>query len=238
MGSRKYKLQRIKSNEIINAREAAITAAINALENLPTLEEMTKENVSEVKQQANLAKKLVEEALNLGAVEADLTGLDHLDAVFVKLSELGLSLEEALQIANTSLQAVLQIGEVNEGNAAEVYKIYLKAYLDIANAKAVGAEDADFNQEAFAKYNTLPDLLEPFAPTRPNYGDPLKTLEYINSNLNTFDARMLHSVVDVYVDEALFEAYRNELIKQRNAGIQEFTLADIKNVVEYVNSLS
>ena len=160
-----------KLTEVVSkiAQKKAIKKATDALKNVPLAADITEANAFDARKKANLAKKVVGEALHLGALESDLPGLENLDAVFVKLEEFGLSLEEAIEIANIELEAVMPIGKVTASNAEKVRSIYLSAFMAIATAKSLGAVDADFNQEALAKYKTLPGFLLPFDPERPVY---------------------------------------------------------------------
>ena len=125
------------------AKQTAINEAVAALNQIPTAADITTANFKSVKEKIVDAKAKVEKAKELGATDAELTGIEKIAAAEAKIAELEKALTEAITAANTAIAALPDAATITVANIDDAKAKLQAAETAVADAKAKGASDSD-----------------------------------------------------------------------------------------------
>lgn len=215
----------------------AILAANEAIALLPEPESITQETLQSAKDKLQAAADAIEAARQKGAADADITGIEKLEAVETKIAEFGDLKEQAIESANEAIAAIPNAEFITEENAAEVRSKVQIAQMLVAQARLLGAEDSDFTGQE--KINQALAALKQFESGYDlvHYASPLDSLARINQNIDGFTAEDLMGASDSGVNESELERYRAELKNLKGSKKQDLTLADVELAVRSLNAV-
>ncbi|MGD6902968.1 S-layer homology domain-containing protein [Bacillus infantis] len=126
------------------ALEEVILTANEALGKIPAAKDITAQNFKEVKILAAAAKNAVAIARTKGAEDSDFTGLEKISSAEEKIAELEQQYTEAVSAANQAISNLPVPADISFSTLSEAKEKLENAESAIAEARAKGAEDADF----------------------------------------------------------------------------------------------
>jgi competence ComEA-like helix-hairpin-helix protein len=134
------------------ARHEAITAAVNAIDGLPIVEELTLEDESRILE----ARELVEEAKALGVSKAELSNVENLEVLEELLSDLKALNEEKIETINKADEAIDALPSEAELTLEDESRI-VEARELVEEAKALGVSKEELSN--VEKLEVLEELL-------------------------------------------------------------------------------
>lgn len=130
--------------ELIGEKTAAVELVNEMLRNLPDGADITYANFKQVKSDVTKLQQAIADAKEKGASESDFEDIEKLMRADEKILELENNSAEAITAANQAISALPAVEEIGTENLDEVKTKVQAAVEAIADAKAKGAEDADF----------------------------------------------------------------------------------------------
>ncbi|WP_161568208.1 S-layer homology domain-containing protein [Anaerobacillus alkaliphilus] len=140
----KYVAVKERVAELVGNQQAALQAANEKLALIPVADEITYENINEVRQLIAAAKEAVEFAKSIAVKEADFSGLAKVSAAVEKIAQLEEDKRLAIEAVNQALATLPQVEDVTVETVRQVEKQLEKLFELIAIAKAKTATDDDF----------------------------------------------------------------------------------------------
>lgn len=128
----------------IAAKKAALNDAISKVALIPTKDQITVQNLYDVRQKVTAARTAVEAALALGITKEEITNLNLLVEAEAQIKVLDEARNAAIAAANEAIAQLPAIANVTLANIEEAKTKLAAAEAAVAAAKAKGAKDADF----------------------------------------------------------------------------------------------
>ncbi len=219
---------------LTEALTMALEAANDAIDALPLPAEVTEDNVPNIRTEVQAVEAIIQEARQKGALDSEFIGLELLEELHDILREFGISPEQALEEANVALAYLNSAYEpITDENINDIRLAYFEAYLAVAQAKAVGVEEVDFDQDAYALYETVADELEQFTTVRPDYTDLLELLAQVNDDPETLTLQQLQQLTRMWFHYGEFDQYKAKIVEYHSIS-GELTLADLRYIIQYM----